>query len=352
MTKKIGMKELNKITREDVYKVIERWDADEKSELRESKHKARKYYLYLNGKPYSSKSVLAWAYEVHSGRVVHAAELKGGKKDTCKQLRDELGFEIILKDEKCEYKKFSWISQNESVMLKKVGKYFLGNQGFIIKKERSFFDAEKLGVGDKKDICFYYQNKPYGGWVKIDSFGYARLFWSEELGEHFNICHEEAKKHLSNLSIRFQRIAEGKYSVQFLDEGIIADEKEELYETIVSQKEGKKKEYYVTRYERNSINRENAIKFHGTECNICGFDFAEFYREAGRNFIEVHHIKPLSEAEENIEVNPETDLICLCANCHSIIHRRRDKVYSIEEMKDMVNRCGHWRKRIKDDKRK
>ena len=53
---------------------------------------------------------------------------------------------------------------------------------------------------------------------------------------------------------------------------------------------------------------------------ICGFDFEEKYGELGKGYIEVHHIKPLSEIDEEVVVNPETDLICVCSNCHRKIH--------------------------------
>lgn len=37
-----------------------------------------------------------------------------------------------------------------------------------------------------------------------------------------------------------------------------------------------------------------------------------------------------------IEVNPETDLIAMCANCHRMIHRRKDKVVSVDELKELL----------------
>lgn len=45
------------------------------------------------------------------------------------------------------------------------------------------------------------------------------------------------------------------------------------------QSEGRKTEYYVTKYERNPKNRREAIKEHGCICAVCGFDFAKYYGE-------------------------------------------------------------------------
>ena len=42
--------------------------------------------------------------------------------------------------------------------------------------------------------------------------------------------------------------------------------------------------------------------------------------------MEVHHVKPLAEHEA--EVDPAIDLVCLCANCHTMAHRKRTSVTS------------------------
>ena len=105
-------------------------------------------------------------------------------------------------------------------------------------------------------------------------------------------------------------------------------------------KEGKKFVYYVTRYERNLKNRSEAIRLHGTTCMICGFNFEEFYGKAGKDYIEVHHLKPLHTLNEEIEINPSTDLICVCSNCHSIIHRKDEGIFTPNEVKNMIKVKG------------
>lgn len=102
--------------------------------------------------------------------------------------------------------------------------------------------------------------------------------------------------------------------------------------------EGAKISYYSTRYERKIKNRNAAIEIHGTTCEICGFDFEEVYGAVGKGFIEVHHIHPLSEQKQEVEINPETDLICVCANCHRMIHRRQHDTLSPEALKKIVDR--------------
>ncbi|NEU30143.1 hypothetical protein GN156_05030 [bacterium LRH843] len=101
--------------------------------------------------------------------------------------------------------------------------------------------------------------------------------------------------------------------------------------------EGSKKTYLVNKYERNPKNRLKAIQIHGLNCFVCDFNFEEAYGENGKDFIEVHHVVPLSTLEEEIEIDPEKDMIPLCANCHRMIHRRRDEVLTIDELKSMTN---------------
>ncbi len=102
--------------------------------------------------------------------------------------------------------------------------------------------------------------------------------------------------------------------------------------------EGKVKFYYGKRYERDPKNRMLAIQKHGLNCYACDFNFEEVYGERGKDFIEIHHIKPLSKLGEEVKIDPETDLIPLCANCHRMVHRRRDDVLGIDTLKDMIKK--------------
>ena len=69
----------------------------------------------------------------------------------------------------------------------------------------------------------------------------------------------------------------------------------------------------------------------------CGFDFEATYGEIGKNYIEVHHTKPLYSLEQETIVNPRTDLVCLCSNCHRMIHRKRDSILTLEELKEIIS---------------
>lgn len=102
--------------------------------------------------------------------------------------------------------------------------------------------------------------------------------------------------------------------------------------------EGEVKTYFGKRYERNAENRKNAILIHGTSCAICEFNFEEFYGAHGRGFIEVHHINPISTFEEKRIVDPRTELIPVCPNCHRMLHRKKSEILSIEELRNLIKK--------------
>lgn len=55
-------------------------------------------------------------------------------------------------------------------------------------------------------------------------------------------------------------------------------------------------------------------------CEICDFDFEEVYGELGKDFIECHHLIPLSDVQIEKETSLE-DLALVCSNCHRMLHR-------------------------------
>ncbi|SFH37209.1 5-methylcytosine-specific restriction enzyme A [Desulfotomaculum arcticum] len=96
-------------------------------------------------------------------------------------------------------------------------------------------------------------------------------------------------------------------------------------------KEGARHEHIVNIYERNPEARKRCINIYGYRCVVCNFDFEKTYGELGKDFIHVHHLKPLAEIKENYYVDPEKDLRPICPNCHAMIHRKTPAL-KIEEL--------------------
>lgn len=97
--------------------------------------------------------------------------------------------------------------------------------------------------------------------------------------------------------------------------------------------EGAKKQITVNAYERNRKARNICIKKYGYKCFACGFDFEKKYGIIGRDFIEVHHIKPLHKINESYCIDPIADLRPVCPNCHAMLHKAN---ITIEELKAIL----------------
>tara|TARA_B110000503_G_C7153881_1_gene416376 strand:+ start:2156 stop:2830 length:675 start_codon:yes stop_codon:yes gene_type:complete len=106
--------------------------------------------------------------------------------------------------------------------------------------------------------------------------------------------------------------------------------KEDQFET-----EGAKHLRAVTTYERSPINRQLAIQIHGSTCKVCGFNFAKTYGRLGDGVVEIHHKTPVHLMKQQSVVDPRTELVPLCSNCHTMVHRV-DPPIPIEELARVV----------------
>jgi 5-methylcytosine-specific restriction protein A len=101
--------------------------------------------------------------------------------------------------------------------------------------------------------------------------------------------------------------------------------------------EGSVKKVLVNAYERNPELRRKCIEKWGYSCSVCNFHFQMFYGELGRNYIHIHHLKPLSSIKEKHDVDPVDDLRPVCPNCHAMLHRQTPPL-SIKELRDKIDR--------------
>jgi 5-methylcytosine-specific restriction protein A len=72
-------------------------------------------------------------------------------------------------------------------------------------------------------------------------------------------------------------------------------------------------------------------------CEVCGFNFEESFGDRGRNFIEAHHVRPLHTTGE-VKTRLD-DLVLLCSNCHSMIHRT--PWLQPEELRSLITSSSH-----------
>lgn len=147
-------------------------------------------------------------------------------------------------------------------------------------------------------------------------FGQANIWYANE--ENAESIVHNIIKYINNLQIE----SIGKY---FLNENDKYNESGIGYPILVN------------RYERNPNARKKCIELQGSTCKICGFNASVMYGEEFKGKIHVHHIKPINEIDTDYKINPETDLIPICPNCHMIIHTAiKGRCLNVDELIERI----------------
>jgi 5-methylcytosine-specific restriction protein A len=99
--------------------------------------------------------------------------------------------------------------------------------------------------------------------------------------------------------------------------------------------EGAVRRIAVNAYERDPRARAECLRSHGTKCKVCDLSFEERYGPIGKDFIHVHHLKPLSTLRQASHLDPVKDLVPVCPNCHAMLHTSEPPL-SVEELKEVL----------------
>ena len=109
-------------------------------------------------------------------------------------------------------------------------------------------------------------------------------------------------------------------------------------------REGRAVRVFVNAYERSGraraacIARARAAHPEGKPaCAVCGDAMGDLYGEEVEALVHVHHLRPLAERGEDHRVDPARDLVCVCPNCHAVIHHG-GAVRGVEEVRAMRER--------------
>ena len=95
----------------------------------------------------------------------------------------------------------------------------------------------------------------------------------------------------------------------------------------IEYKEGSVQQIKVNRYERDPKARADCLSYYGYACRVCSIKLSDVYGAIAKDLIHVHHIKPISKIGESYRVDPVSDLIPVCPNCHAIIHLKDPPYY-------------------------
>ncbi|GMQ64598.1 HNH endonuclease [Vallitalea maricola] len=178
----------------------------------------------------------------------------------------------------------------------------------------------------------------FGGQSGRDYFIFKDMTSREWFTE---VCNDTGRKNLAwrdekaNEAVRInpKYVSQGIIDMNDRPYGSLTDEEELHYKLI----EGARKQIIVNAYERNKVARDKCIEYYGLSCSACGIVLENVYGEIARDFIHVHHIKPLHEIDSVYTVDPINDLRPVCPNCHAVIHRYKNAI-GVSELKDIIVR--------------
>jgi len=155
----------------------------------------------------------------------------------------------------------------------------------------------------------------------------------EYKGEIYLVAFELRSSEPSHFEFALDRnvaLALGSIETELLTHGSALEE-------FVPDEEGRVRIREHVSYERSPRNRARALAIHGTRCLACDFSFDEAYgSEHAAGYVEIHHV--VSVAAGKVLPNPDVDLVPLCSNCHSMVHRQRGEPLPIEALRQLIQR--------------
>jgi 5-methylcytosine-specific restriction protein A len=222
----------------------------------------------------------------------------------------------------------------------------LENKDFSVKEAYDYLNSHGLEL--KSDVIKKSTDNYYSATTRLKRAKIIELVKENNLLENFCgifwplASPDKVKrriKYFDELMIKWNNSMQERKATDDYTQTIFNTSKKDIEalsdEETMTFSEGTKGKKLVNFLERNPKLRAEAILIHGTICKICSFDFTKKYGPHGKDFIEVHHLVPLHSLNEATLINPKTDMTVLCANCHRMIHRKKDEPLSVEELKKL-----------------
>lgn len=144
---------------------------------------------------------------------------------------------------------------------------------------------------------------------------------------HGNFCKVKNIKNISDVRLLFEQL-------MMLFQ--IEEELTSISSAVNEFVEGRKilVEHFVRERDRSLVKqKKNEALMNGSYfCEVCSFSFQKTF---SKDFIECHHIEPISEKPVNGSITELSDLALVCSNCHRMLHQKFDgKFLSVEELRN------------------
>jgi 5-methylcytosine-specific restriction protein A len=214
-----------------------------------------------------------------------------------------------------------------------------------LKKAQDILVKDGMNVNSAMDYIYNYSNLIQGKLFTRTTNAFGTDYYLQKIYEESGQSglqnalislsqHIDYYEQISGSSVKKRREIYKKY-LNLLDKiPVITVFPDEVDENI-KYAEGKTKTVLVNSYERNQVARQKCIEHYGAFCQVCTFDFGKYYGEIGKDFIHVHHLVDIATIGKEYSVDPIKDLIPICPNCHSMLHKKTP-AYLIDELKDIM----------------
>ncbi|WP_342754300.1 HNH endonuclease [Pantoea sp. MBD-2R] len=224
---------------------------------------------------------------------------------------------------------------------------------FNVGRPKNLFPVSLAGFPRVK-TCEYYKFQGEAeeiatGTVTISYYKESKLLWEDDIYEHrfgFEIDnidtkvlftadyigHELVKKTVISFHNKGDAVA-----LDTVNQGTIDKIEAPIY--TAKANEGSVSYLTIKKIERDSnlakLKKAQFLSLHQNFfCEVCHFSFSEIYGEQ-YDYIECHHIHPLSQSGET--ETTLSDLILLCANCHRVVHQKSGCM-TIEQLKEIIEK--------------
>lgn len=227
----------------------------------------------------------------------------------------------------------SWEVLTDRVAVKSIDQSSVKyNEIRITNEVKDFFVLADMEKHERREILLHYNGIAYPCALYMDSYdkGRGKLRWGRKFKSVFSdlvagyFFEGNSNPHVPLL--RFYRRDDLGYDISLIFVREIIENTVEVDDRIVTPRD----RYRLV--EDNFIWRIEAMKYHGTICSLCGFDYITVFGDAGKGRTQIHWKDYTPETD--YQPQPADDLIPVCANCHDILHSG----VGWEELGDMVRR--------------
>ena len=238
----------------------------------------------------------------------------------------------------------SWDLLSDSIAVKQTDLSALRyNEIRITNDVKPFFELDEMEKHERREIFLHFNTIPYSCIVYMDAYKQSRskIRWGRKFRNIYQnlisgyFYGEDAQKVMEFVNpplMRFEKIDKYNFEISFIfNKEIIENTMEADTENIAETEK-----YKIA--ENNIIRKIEVLKYHGPKCNVCGFDYLMTYGDVGKGREEIHLLRDFEKLEDLSIAN---DFVCLCSNCHRLLHNGNldyDELNAIVKMNTEINK--------------